>query len=205
LSSAHFKEPPVLQIPFYTDTASIFVDKDFLYPYSKRDSIKGHEMGKAQARMGRPTKKPAAGERAPLGLRVTAEIKQKLDAAAAKSGRSQSQEAELRLERSFAEERTGPEMRDLMDVIRSGFAFVAKRTATAAGHAEWTAKDWLADQDCYRAAAMHVCATLLEGLPNPSIDQLSEVLAALERKLAVQLSRTGDIEGGSGFIKPKDE
>lgn len=41
------------------------------------------------------------GERVPLGLRVTADLKRKLDAAAEASGRSQSQEAEFRLENSF--------------------------------------------------------------------------------------------------------
>jgi hypothetical protein len=37
----------------------------------------------------------------PLGLRVTPEMKRRLDDAAKRSGRSQSQEAEFRLERSF--------------------------------------------------------------------------------------------------------
>jgi hypothetical protein len=58
-------------------------------------------MGTKGKRIGRPTKKPKTGERVSLGLRVTAETKQRLDAAAAMSGRSQSQEAEMRLERSF--------------------------------------------------------------------------------------------------------
>ncbi len=40
-----------------------------------------------------------------LGLRVTAEIKRKLDDAAERSGRSQSQEAELRIDQSFGWER----------------------------------------------------------------------------------------------------
>ena len=48
-----------------------------------------------------PGRPPVAGERIPLGLRVTRETKQKLDQAAHVSGRSQSQEAELRLEQSF--------------------------------------------------------------------------------------------------------
>lgn len=48
-----------------------------------------------------PGRPPLAGERIPLGLRVTKETKQKLDRAAHASGRSQSQEAELRLEQSF--------------------------------------------------------------------------------------------------------
>jgi hypothetical protein len=44
---------------------------------------------------------PIAGERVPLGLRVTKETKAKLDQAAQSSGRSQSQEAEFRLEQTF--------------------------------------------------------------------------------------------------------
>jgi hypothetical protein len=44
---------------------------------------------------------PGPGERVKLGLRVTPQLKQRLDAAAEQNGRSQSQEAEFRLERSF--------------------------------------------------------------------------------------------------------
>jgi hypothetical protein len=53
------------------------------------------------ARRGRPTKQPKSGEKASLGLKVTAEIKRRLEASARLSGRTQSQEAEWRLERSF--------------------------------------------------------------------------------------------------------
>jgi hypothetical protein len=50
-----------------------------------------------------------------LGLRVTPETKQRLDAAAEQSGRSQSQEAEFRLERSF-------DRQDLLsDVLKAEF------------------------------------------------------------------------------------
>ena len=52
-------------------------------------------------RIGRPTKKPKPGERVPLGLRVTPEMKKRLEKAAIRNGRSISQEAELRLERSL--------------------------------------------------------------------------------------------------------
>ena len=58
-----------------------------------------------QKRIGRPTKPPKPGERVPLGLRVTPEMKERLEAAAIKNGRSLSQEAELRLERSLAMQR----------------------------------------------------------------------------------------------------
>jgi hypothetical protein len=50
---------------------------------------------------GRPWKAPRPGERASLGLKVTAETKSLLESAAAASGRTQSQEAELRIDLSF--------------------------------------------------------------------------------------------------------
>ena len=50
---------------------------------------------------GRPALPPEAGKRHPLGIRTTAELKKKIEAAAAESGRSIAQEIELRLERSF--------------------------------------------------------------------------------------------------------
>jgi hypothetical protein len=52
-------------------------------------------------RPGRPRVEPEDGERVPLSFRITPELKRLLDAAADASGRSQSQEAELRLEKSF--------------------------------------------------------------------------------------------------------
>lgn len=55
-------------------------------------------------RIGRPTKPPAPNERVPVALRVTPEIKIRLDTAASQGGRSLSQEAEIRLERSFERE-----------------------------------------------------------------------------------------------------
>ncbi len=58
-------------------------------------------MKKPDKRRGRPTKAPVEGARTSLGLRVTAQLKRRLDQAAAHSGRSQSQEAEFRLEQSF--------------------------------------------------------------------------------------------------------
>ena len=58
-------------------------------------------MKAAKNKGGRPGRPRAPGERVPLGLRVTVDLKNKLDRASHDSGRSQSQEAELRLESSF--------------------------------------------------------------------------------------------------------
>jgi hypothetical protein len=62
-------------------------------------------MTEAPKRLGRPLKKPQRGQRVSLGLKVTAEIKRRLDSAARASGRTQSQEAERRIELSYNYER----------------------------------------------------------------------------------------------------
>jgi hypothetical protein len=68
----------------------------------------------ATRKPGRPrTRGVSEGERVSLGLRVTADLKGKLDQAMAASGRSQSQEAEFRIEQSFAEQRSLLEALDL--------------------------------------------------------------------------------------------
>jgi uncharacterized protein (DUF1778 family) len=54
-----------------------------------------------KTRIGRPTKPGTSGQRNSLGLRVTAETKHKIEAAALKSGRSQSQEAEFLIEEAL--------------------------------------------------------------------------------------------------------
>jgi hypothetical protein len=61
-------------------------------------------MARQHKRIGRPRKAPKPGTRVSLGLKVTSDIKNKLDRAAQASGRTQSQEAELRIERSFDRE-----------------------------------------------------------------------------------------------------
>lgn len=70
-------------------------------------------MAEGRRRPGRPGRAPVPGERVGLSLRVTPEVKASLDAAAASSGRSLSQEAEIRLERSFQNEELLPQLLDL--------------------------------------------------------------------------------------------
>jgi hypothetical protein len=79
------------------------------------------DRSKPAKRIGRPTKPPVEGERVPLGLRVTAEAKRKLEEAAIKSGRSISQEAELRIERSFDDERWGAAIAEQFKGFQAGF------------------------------------------------------------------------------------
>lgn len=61
--------------------------------------------GRAMTRRGRPFTEPVAGKRAPLSLLVRAEIKRVVDDLARASGRTQSQEAEILIERCLVYDR----------------------------------------------------------------------------------------------------
>ena len=52
-------------------------------------------------RIGRPFVEPKDGKRAPLGLKITAAMKRRIDAEAKATGRTQSMAAELMLEKAF--------------------------------------------------------------------------------------------------------
>jgi TraY domain len=68
---------------------------------SKNLSALLHTMAK---RLGRPPEAPKPGRLVPLSFRVTAEIRKKLEEAAAANGRSLSAEAEFRLTDSFSKD-----------------------------------------------------------------------------------------------------
>lgn len=67
-------------------------------------------MTATKKRTGRPPKPPRPGQKSSLGLKVTAEIKRRIDTEAMRQGRTQSQEAEWRLARSF-------DRQDLLDEV----------------------------------------------------------------------------------------
>lgn len=65
-------------------------------------------------RVGRPTKAAEPGRKVSLGLKVTPAIKDRLEQSAHEAGRTQSQEAEYRLERSFDRQNLLNELRTLL-------------------------------------------------------------------------------------------
>ena len=65
---------------------------------------------KQKPKVGRPTKKAKHGQKKTLGIRATAELATRVQSAANANDRSLSQEAELRLERSFEREALFPEL-----------------------------------------------------------------------------------------------
>jgi len=67
---------------------------------------------------GRPRQRdPKPGERVHLGLRVTLEMKRRIEAEAVRTGRSQSQEVEARLERSFRDDEILTELAALRELL----------------------------------------------------------------------------------------
>lgn len=118
-----------------------------------------------------PTRKVKDGDRVPLSLRVSPEVKKRLDNAAEYTGRSQSQEAEYRLMRSFEHQlfltealalRHGPKgaavMLVLSDALRILERLVAHLTLKEGGN--WPIENWLDDPRCYEAAVAALTCVL---------------------------------------------
>ena len=95
-------------------------------------------MAERKKRIGRPTKPGTAGQRNSLGLRVTAEIKRKIEAGALKSGRSQSQEAEFLIEEALLKEEAygGRELLGLVKLMVGAAEIIQAKTGKS-----WSS-DW---------------------------------------------------------------
>jgi hypothetical protein len=118
-------------------------------------------MERLRRQPGRPTKPAGPGEKTTLSLRVTPELKRRIDDAAKASGRNLSQEAEARLDHSFRDEQQieqalglayGRQLaglilvlaRAMSDAIRnSNLAQVLSASATSS---HWPRSPWEFDQ-----------------------------------------------------------
>jgi hypothetical protein len=114
----------------------------------------------AVTRRGRPTKQSEPGARVSLGLKVTPEIKAKLDEAARHSGRTQSQEAELRLTESFRDQEIIERTLALAYGEQLTAIVLTLATVLKEGGPTWgffstseASKDWLADPYAFDQAA----------------------------------------------------
>jgi hypothetical protein len=104
-------------------------------------------------RVGRPVKKAVEGERVALTLRVTAAAKTKLEAAAVDSGRSLSQEAEMRLMRSFDHDELRHALnKDMQKTVHDAMkTFSAKQTAALKTFSRMSPQDFDALDDVLEA------------------------------------------------------
>jgi predicted transcriptional regulator len=154
-------------------------------------------------RTGRPVKKPEPGKRMSLGLKVTAEIKERIDKAAKASGRTQSQEAEALIERAIAEEGFlahalgGVEIRDIAIMMGLAFASGARGCARSGGHEEWTAKEWMKDKDCYLVAMVSTIKALVLHYPGIGPEDFWMVLEAVKGRVMTEFANPVFVGGKS--------
>lgn len=123
-------------------------------------------MIETKKRPGRPAKPAVEGERIPLSLRITAALKRDLEASA--NGRSLSQEAEYRLDRSFRQEESlgGPELARIALHMTTSFYLAGEKAARRLGTGLGDAKDWTANPDAFRKAAVAVIIELMALAPD---------------------------------------
>jgi TraY domain len=120
-------------------------------------------------RAGRPTTTGKAGEKATLGIRASADLKQRLDEAAKLNGRSLSQEAELRLEQSFRQQQDL-----LLETLATAYgprlAVMIISLARGLGELQRLAEfpsDWIDDPRLYALAKVQIDEALPAFAPEP--------------------------------------
>jgi hypothetical protein len=169
-------------------TASGVVDKHFLSILRKSLRVQDKAMEKPK-RLGRPIKAAGPGRKVSLGLKVTSDIKGKLDNAAMLSGRTQSQEAEFRLEQSFAIANFthqalvlayGPTLTALILIVakamsEAGGMVAAKAGVTPTGFTDWSDNPIAFDQAVIAANALFEAARPSYEVGHSAIDNTDDL------------------------------
>jgi hypothetical protein len=157
---------------------------------------------------GRKKRRP---ERVMLGLRVTPELKQKLDAAAEANGRSQSQEAEFRLERSFDREallsealqmKYGRSLAGILQALANTIISVAFAHTMLTGGAATRYRPWPPDAFTDDPASLEV--GLLAGtafLANLYPPGTAKTVTAEDRRMALLVAASDVAELAQGLPK----
>ena len=129
---------------------------------------------------GRPTAPAKPGERATVSLRLTAETKTKLEAAAKTQGRPFSHEAEKRLERSFETQDLLPDVLSLVFGPRLAGILIATGLAMrdSGQDAAISNPSWLDDPTAFDHAIRAGVATLEAFRPNGDIQEKDFVITA---------------------------
>jgi hypothetical protein len=126
----------------------------------------------ASQRGGRPKKAPAPGERVAIGLRVSPHIKEALDGAMRQTGRTQSQEAELRLEMTFRAQELleqvlvlayGHELAGVILLLARSMSIAGRRGALDATGSFDAIGDWLLNPYAFDQAAQ-AANVIIEGI-----------------------------------------
>ena len=125
-------------------------------------------------KVGRPPASPDGPKRAAIGLRASNDLRSRLEAAAAETGRSLSQEAEIRLEQSFESDSAfgGAEQAALLRMMAAAAQLIEARTG----------KSWLEDFDTGYAVSAAWRQLVNMSLPHvPDDDRAALDIEAPER------------------------
>src|SRR5690348_10663313 len=100
---------------------------------------------------GRPRKHKEEAKRAFFQTRIRETLKQRLEEAAKREGRSLSEEIELRLEDSFGRVDSafgGPLGLHTAIMLYANYRYAGDVEARRLGHPNWTIAEWILNQDC---------------------------------------------------------
>jgi hypothetical protein len=149
---------------------------------------------------GRPRKPAIPGQRSALGLRVTPQIKELLDSKTKQSGRTQSQEAELRIELTFrAEQQLAQGLELVFGRQLSGLLMLLGRAMRDAGHLagyqsartfEGT-ENWMCNSYAYDQAT-EAANAILEAFRPPRVESLLDDLDRRNARVRLLLSEVLD-------------
>jgi hypothetical protein len=158
-------------------------------------------MAEQSKRIGRPARPAKPGTRAPLGLKVRPEIKARIDQEAAETGRTQSQVAEVLMERALNwEEALGsPELPPVALLMASAFALAGQRHA----HPR-PASEWLQDRETYREAVVAVLDALMRHAPaGYTRKDLNQLAASIAGRLESHLRNEEAAHAGKHHAQGK--
>ena len=142
---------------------------------------------------GRPTKPAKQGEKTTLSLRVTPELKRRLDNVSTLSGRNLSQEAELRLEKSFHEHELmtnvlgfayGPRIAGLVLVLARVMHDAGRQCEGLLQGSGASDQDWHAIPEAFDKVAQTVSDTLAALRPDADPSETEEITAEVARRLS---------------------
>jgi hypothetical protein len=160
---------------------------------------------------GPPKREPKPGERVALSLRMSPDLKRRLDAAAETNGRSQSQEAEFRLERSFDREallsealrlKYGPSLAGILQALANTILSVGFGHTMLTGGAANKPRFWPPDAFTDDPASLEV--GLLAGtafLANLWPQGTAKAVTADDRRMALVVAASDVAEFAQGLPK----
>jgi len=138
----------------------------------------------SKKRRGRPPLSPDEGKRYTLSLRVSEERRWELEQAAAESGRSISQELEMRIEQGARDTRIlgGPQMTNLFRMMAAAAQLIEARSKD---------KNWFSDYEVFISVREAWRRIIDAVMPQPS-QELVENLQVLKDILAEQATNPGN-------------